>query len=204
MGLLSSAASITRYKVEGTVEDPIIDTIRNSLKQNAIPLTDDNISEKIVGWTSFDTPFEPNFDGSSFLIGSHLVFSIRIDKKIIPPKIIKKYCSMEEAKRLAETGRQYLSRTEKKAIRDHVMTVLFSRIPSTPNIYDLIWDYERSFLWFFSNLKSSNEELETLFSDTFRLSLIRLFPFTIADLMTGLSENQRDVLARLSPTQFTG
>lgn len=202
MGFLSSNVSITRYKVEGRVEEPVIETIYNGLTQNAIVTTNDDISEKTVGWTSLDSPFDPNFEGSSFLIGTHLVFSLRVDKKTIPPKIVKKHFAMEAAKRLAESGREYLSRTEKKMIREHVMSVLILRIPSAPNIYDLIWDYEDSSLWFFSNLKSANEELETLFSRSFNLTLIRLFPYTMAGLTAGLSDKERDILARLSPTNF--
>lgn len=203
MGLLSSTVSITRYKVEGKLEEPVLETIAKYLKHNAIPEIDDDISEKTVGWTSFDHPFRPNFEGSSFVIGSYLVFSMRIDKKTIPSKIIKKHYAIEMAKRLTETGRHYLSRDEKSAIKEHVTNVLSLRIPATPNIYDLIWNYEDSSLWFFSNLKSANEELETLFSRSFRLALIRLFPYTTAALVVDLSDTERDILVKLSRTNFT-
>jgi len=203
MSLLSSTVSITRYRVEGKVEEPVLETIADRLKRNAITEIDNDVSEKVVGWTCFDTPFEPDFGGSSFVIGTYIVFSLRIDKKIIPPKIIKKHYTIEMAKRLAETGRQYLSRNEKKMIKEHVINVLILRIPATPSIYDMIWDYENSSLLFFSNLKSANEELETLFSESFNLSLIRLFPYTTADRMMGLSDMDRDVLSKLSPIKFT-
>ena len=202
MGLLSSSVSITRYKVEGKIEEPFLETIAHCLKMNIISESNNDLSEKNVGWTSFENPFSPDFGGSSFVIGSHLVFSLRIDKKVIPSKILKKHCAIEEAKRLAETGREYLSRNEKKNIKEHVTSVLLLRIPSTPNIYDLIWDYEDASLLFFSNLKSANEELETLFPETFNLSLIRLFPYTMADLIMGLSHVERDALNKLSPTNF--
>ncbi|MCK4485656.1 MAG: recombination-associated protein RdgC [Desulfobacterales bacterium] len=202
MGFLSHTVSITRYKVQGKLKEPVLETIANCLKQYAIPEIDDDLSEKTVGWTSFDNPFKPDFEGSSFVIGTYLVFSVRIDKKTIPSKIIKKHCAIEAAKRLAESGRQYLSRDEKKIIKEHVINTLSLRIPATPNIYDLIWNYEGSSVWFFSNLKSANEELETLFSKSFRLTLIRLFPYTTADLVAGLSDTERDILAKLSPTNF--
>ena len=204
MGLLSPTVSVTRYKVEGKLEDPILDTIAKGLKENVIKDVDEDISEKKVGWTSFENPFMPDFRGSSFVIGTHMVFSLRIDKKVIPQKIIRKHYAIESAKRLAESGRQFLTRDEKKMIKDHVTDTLMLRIPSTPHLYDLIWDYDSSSLCFFSNLKSANEELETLFSQSFQLSLIRLFPFTIADLTMGLSDGERDNLAKLSPTNFTG
>ncbi len=87
-------------------------------------------------------------------------------------------------------------------IKDHVINALSLRIPATPNIYDLVWNYEDSSVWFFSNLKAANEELETLFSKSFDLSLIRIFPYTAAYLSADFSDSQRDELQQLSPTHI--
>ena len=87
-------------------------------------------------------------------------------------------------------------------IKDHVVNLLNIRIPATPNIYDLIWDHDKESVWFFTTLKSANEELETLFFKSFKLSLIRLFPYTMADLASKLSDEQKDALAKLSPAVF--
>lgn len=203
MSILSASVSITRYKVEGRLAPPILETIASGLKQNAISEIDEDISAKAVGWTSFHKPYQPDFYGSSFVYGTYLVFSLRIDKKNIPAKLLKKHAMIESARWLAKTGRDYLSRNEKKALNDQITNTLSLRIPATPNVYDVIWNYEESALWFFSNLKAANEELETLFTRSFNLALIRLFPYTIADLTLGLSDAQRDKLANLSPASFT-
>jgi recombination associated protein RdgC len=203
MGLLSSTVSITRYRVEGKLQEPILETMAKCLKKNVIPEVEDDISDKTIGWTSFDKPFNPNFEGSSFLIGAYFVFSLRIDKKSVASSVIKKYCDVEAARRLSETGRQYLSRDERKMIKEHVTSLLTLRVPAIPNVYDVIWNYEDASLWFFSTVKSANEELETLFFKSFQLPLIRLFPYTTADLVMGLSDTQRDILVKLSPTDFT-
>ena len=202
MGLLSSIGSLTRYKVEGKLEKPVLETVAAGLRQNSISEIDEDVSEKAVGWTSFSQPFAAKFEGSSFVIGAYLIFSLRIDKKSIPPKVIKKHIAMEMAKRLAESGRAYLTKEEKNLVKDHVMDVLSLRIPSTPNIYDLIWNLEEGWLWFFSNMKNANEELETLFIKSFKLSLIRLFPYTMAGLTAGLSDSEKDILNQLSFTHF--
>ena len=202
MSLLSSSVSVTRFRVEGKLEDPLLDTVAEGLKKYIIPETDNNASEKTVGWTSFDNPYKPDFKGSSFSIGGHLIFSLRIDKKTLSSKVIKKHCTLETAKKLADSGREYLSTNEKKMIRDHVVNVLYMRVPSTPNLYDLVWNYEDKNLWFFSNLKSANEEMETLFCKSFKINLIRLFPYTMAELTAGLSDNERDLLNMLSPSRF--
>jgi hypothetical protein len=202
MSILSSSVSITRYQVHGKINAPIIDQIANGLNDNTISDIDNQVSDKSVGWTSFDKPFQPNFDGSSFVLGAYFVFALRIDKKNIAAKVLKKHYTIEAAKRMAESGREYLSKNEKKMINEHVLNALSLRIPATPNIYDLVWNYENSIVWFFSNLKAANEELENLFSKSFNLSLIRQFPYTAAELASGLSDSQLDELQNISPTRF--
>jgi hypothetical protein len=203
MGLLSSSISITQYSVEGTLEDPILEKISNGLKKQSIEEIDDESSDKAIGWACFNDPFSTDFDQYPFQIGTHLVFSMRIDKKSIPTKIVQKHYTLEMKKKLENSGREFLSKTEKKEIKDHVLHILNLRIPATPHIYDLIWNYESSTLWFFSNLKNANEELETLFTKSFKLKLIRLFPYTMAALTSSLSNMEKDVISQLTPTRFT-
>jgi DNA recombination-dependent growth factor C len=202
MSLLSSSVSITRYAVHGKLNAPIIDNVTDGLMGNTISEIDNQITDKAVGWTAFDKPFQPNFDGSSFVFGNFFVFALRIDKKNIPAKVLKKHYTIEAAKRMTESGRDFLSKTEKKLVKEHVISGLSLRIPATPNVYDLVWNYEDATVWFFTNLKAANEELETLFAKSFNLSLIRLFPYTEADLSAGLSDAQRDELQKIAPTQF--
>ena len=204
MGLLSPNVSITRYRVQGRLDDPVFENIKKALKKFAISDIDNDAVEKSIGWTSFEQPYKPEFEGSSYLFGTHLVFSLRIDKKSIPSKILKKHYAIEETKRLTESGRQFISRNEKKLVKEQILHFLSLRIPATPNIYDLVWDYEKGKLWFFTNIKAANEELETLFTETFKLSLIRFFPYTAAELEAGLSDAERDRLNRLSAVTFAG
>ncbi len=202
MSILSSSVSITRYAVHGKLNAPIIENVLNGLKSNTISEIDNQITDKTAGWTSFDKPFQADFDGSSFVFGNYFVFALRIDKKNIPPKVLKKHYTIEAAKRMTESGREFLSKTEKKLVKEHVISGLSLRIPATPNIYDLVWNYEESNVWFFTNLKAANEELETLFAKSFNLTLIRLFPYTAAELSSGLSDSQRDELQKITPTRF--
>jgi recombination associated protein RdgC len=204
MSILSSLISITRYKVEGRLKEPVLETVAAVLKKNAISEIDDQSSEKAVGWTSLKKPYQPDFRGSDFVYGNYLVFSLRIDKKSIPSKVVKKYFLIESTRRLAESGRQYLSRSEKQIIKDQVIDRLNIKVPATPNVYDLIWNYEDSVLWFFSNLKTPNEELETLFFRSFDLRLIRMFPYTAAHLASDLTAAEKDILSKISPTNFAG
>jgi hypothetical protein len=201
MGLLSATTSLTRYKVDGKLEDPILDTIAAGLKNNTISDIDDNPSEQAIGWASFQDPFNPNFDGSSFMIGTYIVFSLRVDKKSVPTKMVQKHYSIESAKRLKELGRDFLSANEKRMIKDHVINLLNLKMPSTPNVYDVVWLYEMGELWFFSNLKSANEALETLFIKSFGVTLVRSIPYTMAAMHPQMTAQEQDLLQRLSAGQ---
>lgn len=204
MGLLSSSVSINRYYVEGKIEDPVLDLVRKGLKKFSFKESEDLPSDKNTGWTSFNNNFSPDFEASSFVLNNCFVFSLRIDKKTVSPKIIRKYMYFETSKRLQESGQRYLSANEKKLVKEQVINNLLLRVPATPNIYDIVWDYEKSILYFFSNNKSANEEFETLFQKSFKNNLIKIFPYSEADILSGLNESERDSLSHLSPANFTG
>lgn len=202
MGLFSSTVSITRYRVNGKGDQSVMETIGQGLKKNQIVDIDHTPEEASVGWTTFENPFVPDFDTTSFIYGNLIVFSLRIDKKSIPAKLIKKRVILESARKLTEGEREYLSRNEKKEIKENVIHELMMKIPSTPNIYDIMWNYEENIVWFFSTQKSANEEFETLFSKSFKMTLVRLFPYTIADFSDYLSDSEKDRLSKLLPSSF--
>ncbi len=104
MSLLSSAVSLTRYRVNGQMDDPITDAVYHGLRKHMLPEIDDIESSQSVGWTSFQEPFTPSFEGSSFVYGNYFVFSLRIDKKTIPSKLVQKYMAIEIAKEMPGDG----------------------------------------------------------------------------------------------------
>lgn len=200
MGLLSNNVSLMRYQVLGQIPEPLMETLTRLLTQNAIVEIDDEDMDQSMGWTSIEDPFTPNFGGSSFVIGSHFVFSFRIDKKAIPSKVVTKKYRLEVKNRLKENGKEFFSRNEKKQIKEEVLRQLAVRIPATPNVFDILWNYEKSVIWFFSTQKSANEAFEIFFNKTFKLNLIRRFPYTAAQNF--LSDIETDLLNKLTPTRF--
>ncbi len=202
MGFLSSTSALIRYRVEGRLPGPVLENVRKGLADNSIDEIDNNSEEKAFGWTRFNDPFRPAFEDSDFSIAEMFVFSMRVDKKSIPPKVVQKHLALEVARRKLESGRDFLSRSEKQMAKEQVLNVLSLRIPAVPNVFDVVWHHDEGKLWFFSTQKAANEALETLFTRSFKLNLIRLFPYTLAELEAGLSDAQRDVLQKLTPTHF--
>ncbi|SLM29526.1 conserved hypothetical protein [Desulfamplus magnetovallimortis] len=204
MSLLSSSLSVARYKVAGKIEDPVMETVAEGLKKNAITTIEDEYAEITIGWTPFESDFEPDFDKFTFTYGHYFIFSMRIDKKSVPSKIIKKYVAIEIAKKLKEDGREFLSKNEKTDIRDAVTEKLMRQIPSTPNIYNVLWDNENSSVMLFSTQKAANEEFETFFSRSFKLKLVKLFPFTMIEYSDEWKDEERDKVMNLTTLNLKG
>ena len=61
MGLLSSSLAITRYRVEGEIPSPLMDSVRDGLQKFSIQDIDNDAPDKAVGWTAWDAPFSPVF-----------------------------------------------------------------------------------------------------------------------------------------------
>lgn len=203
MGLITSTQSVSRYTVDGHIENPAVENIRNSLKKYSIPVIESEFDEIVSGWTPFESPYDPDFDKFSFQFGTYFVFNLRIDKKSIPAKLLQKHMAMEIAKRIEKSGRDFISKNEKSEIKDRVIDLLMRKIPSVPSIYEILWDYEEKNIYFHTTQKAANELFETLFLKTFNLKAIRLFPYTMIERKSGFSSRQKDLFAGLTPLKYS-
>lgn len=203
MPLLSSSASITRYRVTGEEKNISSEFIREKLQNNRFPEIEDPAALLTSGWTPFESHYFSDFSSSPISFGTFVLFCLRVDKKTIPSKILKKHVSMETRKRLSESGKEFLGKNEKKALKEDVEASLLLRIPATPNLYDLMWNVEEGELWFFSGQKAANEELETLFAQSFSMNLTRIFPYTFAMDHKELTDGEKDFFSKLVPVRFS-
>jgi len=202
MGLISSTHSISRYHIEGSFEKAVMDEVRNGLIENAIPKIESEYEELSAGWTPYESPYNPDFEKFSFIFGSYFLFSLRIDKKSIPFKLIQKHMAIAIDKKKQETGRDFLSKNEKTELKEIVLDVLMHKIPSIPSIYDVLWSYEEKNLFLFTTQKAANELFETIFLNSFSLKPIRLFPYTVIETKSKFSTAQKDRVLSLSPLKY--
>ena len=64
MSLLSSAISITRYRVNGKLDDPISDAVYSGLRKNMLPDIEDIESAQSACWKSFQDQINPILEGT--------------------------------------------------------------------------------------------------------------------------------------------
>lgn len=203
MGVISSTHSISRYHIDGNIEGSIIEDVRNGLIQHSIPKIESEYDEISAGWTPVESPYNPDFDKFSFQFGTYFLFSLRIDKKSIPAKLIQKYMAIEIEKKKDVSGREFISKNEKSEIKEMVTDILTHKIPSIPNVYDVLWNYEEKNLYLFTTQKAANEFFETIFFKSFKLKPVRIFPYTLVETKSTFSNSQKDRVLSLVPVKYS-
>ena len=203
MGLISSTHSVARYHIDGKIEGSINEKVREGLIKYSIPKIENEYDEISAGWTPLESPYNPDFESFSFQFGTYFVFSLRVDKKSIPAKLIQKYMAMEIEKKKEKSGRDFISKNEKSELKEHVIDILMHKIPAVPSLYDVLWDYEEKNLYLYTTQKAANEFFETIFLKSFKLKPIRLFPYTLIETKSSFQSSQKDKFLTLTPLKYS-
>lgn len=203
MGLISSSQTIVRYRVDPgpDISQGVMEYIRSGLISNAFPEEKDEHEEIVVGWVPFESPYDPDFEKYSMIFGAEFIFSLRIDKKTVPAKALAEQLSIAFKERLAETGREFLSKSEKSEIREILLEKLLLRVPFVPSMFDVAWNYEERKLSFFSNSRAAIELFETMFLKTFQRKITQVFPYTLIQMD---NPNLLSVLPMAGPLRIGG
>jgi len=203
MGFLSATQSMSRYHILDAFDTEPMEQVRDGLIQHAIPTLENEYEEISAGWTPFESPYLPDFEQFSFVFGTYFLFSLRIDKKSIPAKLVHKQMAIEIEKKKRSSGRDFVSKNEKSEIKETIMDVLMQKMPAIPNVYDVLWDYDTRNLFLFTTQKAANEFFETIFFKSFNLKPVRLFPYTLVETRSAFSSANKDRILTLTPCHFS-
>ncbi|MEX1298139.1 MAG: recombination-associated protein RdgC [Desulfotignum sp.] len=203
MGFLSATVSMSRYRITDSFDTEPMEQVRDGLIRHAIPTLENEYEEISAGWTPFESPYLPDFEKFPFVFGTYFLFSLRIDKKSIPAKLVHKQMAIEIEKKKHASGRDFVSKNEKSEIKETVMDVLMHKMPAIPNVYDVLWDYDTGNLFLFTTQKAANEFFETIFFKSFNLKPVRLFPYTLVETKSAFSSANKDRILTLTPLHFS-
>ena len=187
MGLLSGAASFTRFSVVGDLPDHFWDFVADRVAANSFRDIDDTIDEYSIGWVSVADMFDADFAYSSYAAGDYVVLTMRTDERKVSPAVLKKYTMKEEARIKREKEIPRLSRAARLEIKERVRAELIRKSAPIPATYDLCWNLSENTLLFFSTSKKAMALLEDLFKETFEMSLIQQIPW-----LTGINMIKED------------
>ncbi|WP_457571743.1 recombination-associated protein RdgC [Desulfovulcanus sp.] len=201
MGILSTSLSLTRYKIVGNVPDTLWTEIQTRLLKFSFRDIDNTTDERSFGWVCFDNMLDPNWHTAPPEKGEYLTFALRLDTRHIPPAVLKKHFQLhfEELKeKLKEKGYKYISREQKKELKEQVKLKLLAKTLPIPAYFDVVWDMGKNIVYFASTRPKILELFEELFTRTFELHLEPQNPFFAA--LNIIGQEHLPKLEALEPT----
>ena len=189
MGLINGTLTLSKYRVIGSLPDNFKDFIDNQIKLFAFRELSIGESEKSVGWTSLENVLDTNFEYANYLLADYLIFSLRIDRKIISPSLLKLKVLEAEKQLIAERGKDKIYREERAEIKEGVYLSLLRQIPPIPSFYEICWNVSQGWLLFGSLSEKAREDFEDLFKRTFKLTLRPFIPWDMKYMDSQMAEH---------------
>jgi DNA recombination-dependent growth factor C len=177
MGLIKGTLTLSKYRVVGSLPDNFKNFIDKQIKVFAFRELPIGESEKSVGWTSLENVLDTNFEYANYLLADYLIFSLRIDRKIIPTSLLKLKVLEAERQLIADKGKDKIYREERAEIKESVYRSLLRQTPPIPSFHDICWNVSQGWLLFGSLSEKAGEDFEDLFKRTFKLTLQRFIPW---------------------------
>lgn len=173
MGLLKGSYTFSRFHVEGQLPQAFLNFINSRIKANAYKESRKSSEEKTMGWVSLTDILDTDFEKADYALGDYLIFSLRVDRKLISPKLMKIKLLEEERRFLAESGKNRIHKQLSSAMKDKVKLDLLTKIDPIPSFYDICWSVSNNVLYFSSLSDNVAQDFADLFHQTFSLTLKR-------------------------------
>jgi recombination associated protein RdgC len=176
MGLLKGNFTFARFHVDGQLPQAFLNFINSRIKTNSYKDALKSTEEKRLGWVSLTDILDTDFENANYALGDYLIFSLRVDRKLIPPKLMKVKLMEEERRFLAESGKNRIGKQIAGGIKDKVKLELLTRIDPIPSFYDVCWAVGKNTIYFSSLADKVADDFVDLFKKTFSLNLRRFLP----------------------------
>ena len=139
MGLLKGSFTFARFHVDGQLPQAFLNFINSRIKANSFTDKFKSTEEKRLGWVSLTDVLDTDFENANYALGDYLIFSLRIDRKLISPKLMKIKLMEEERRFLAESGKNRINKPMATGIKDKVKLELLTKLDPIPSFYDVCW-----------------------------------------------------------------
>ena len=177
MGLMKGTITFSRYRIQESLPGNFQEFIRRQIKRFAFRELSMGSEEQSSGWTSLENPLDSQFEYGDYAVGDYLIFSFRLDRKKVPPSLMKiKYLEAEK-KALGTKAKKFLSRGEKEELKERIHLELLGKTYPVPSFFDVCWSLSGGWVIFGSLSPKATEEFEKLFKKSFNLTLSPLVPW---------------------------
>ena len=176
MGLIKGNFSFMQFSVEGQLPQAFTTFINNRIKGNSFREARNSTEEKRMGWVSLTDILDTDFEKANYALGDYLIFSLRIDRKLISPKLLKIRFMEEQRRFMAEHNQTRIGKSMNEGIKEKVKLELMTKSDPVPSFYDVLWAVGQNKVYFSSLTDKVADDFVDLFKKTFSLGLKRILP----------------------------
>lgn len=168
MPLLNGAMGFRRYRVVGTPGSLDREELLEALANNAFRKPPSAATGgETTGWVNLHNLCITDFPYDECWFNQYLIFSLRMDNKRLPAKLLKAMLDLRVRDWLSETGREKIPAAVKSELREQLELELFPRQLPAVASHDICWDTSTQILRFFNTSERVNEIFRVLFFRTF-------------------------------------
>lgn len=177
MGFSSGAVTLKRFFVQGALLDKVDESFLEQLAAHTIGQNEEESTDKTqFGWVTGEHILDTRFDWSKNVVGDGLHFALRIDTNKPPSDLVRSYQRMNEQAMLEASGREFLSKAERREAREQAIaradgeaqSGAFRRMKQVP----VYWDFRRSEVYLGAGAASVVDRFMLLFRHTFDRGVI--------------------------------
>ncbi len=192
MGLQKGPFTFTRYRLSADLPEPSGPFIEKQLKTFAFREISAGTEEKSLGWTSLENVLDTHFGHAPYAYGDYLAFTLRIDRKAVPPALLKIKC-LEAERRMSKGGRSKLGKQQREEIKDRLRLELLSQAHPSPSFFDVCWSPAKNWLFFGALSAKPAHDFEDLFKRCFQIPLHPFLPWDPEGLEASLSRKVKAI-----------
>ncbi len=179
MAFASGSIALKRFSVAGQAPARAEEAMIEALASHAIGADSLRPADHLeVGWITGEHILDTDFSFARNAIADGLHFAMRIDSHRPPADLVRSYCKENERAMLQATGREFLSRTERREAREQALARAeqearagaFRRMKSIP----VFWDFRRGEAYLGTAATTAIDAFATLFQETFDLAAVPL------------------------------
>ena len=172
MPLLKGAMGATRYRVVNPPAELNRDDLLGRLNDDAFrePFSQAEAGETL-GWVNIHNLCVYSFEPEDSCYTQYLCFSLRVDNKRLPAKLLKARVELEAQAWMNERGADRIPSQVKRELKEQLELQLLPRQLPSVTAHDVCWDLQDHKVWFFSSSRKANESFRQRFGQTFDLDL---------------------------------
>ena len=204
MGFASGSVSFRRFAVVGDAPAAVDQNVLDKLAGHALKPGEFGAEDVEYGWSGGRHVLDGNFGFEQNVYADALHFALRVDTNKVPDDLKKAYQFMEEEAAAAGNPSGFISKNQKRDVKDVVRRKLEEDMRSgrfrRTKLLPVLWDLPSQTLYC-SATGANFEKLAELFERTFELKLL---PITAGSLALRLLEprGRRREYEDFRPTRF--